>query len=45
MESLTKNTYFINIKIKARKYIIVRFLIDKKLFYEAFIKVIIYFET
>jgi hypothetical protein len=43
--SLTGNTYFINIKIKARKYIIVKFLTNKKLFFKALIKVIAYLKT
>ena len=45
MVSLTGNTYFINIKIKARKYITIKFLINRKLFFKALIEVIIYLET
>jgi hypothetical protein len=43
--SLTGNIYFINIKTKARKYITVKFLTNRKLFFEALIKVIIYLKT
>jgi hypothetical protein len=43
--SLTSNTYFINIKTKARKYMTVKFLTNKKLFFEALIEVIAYLET
>jgi hypothetical protein len=43
--SLTGNTYFINIKTKARKYITVKFLTNRKSFFEALIEVIVYLET
>jgi hypothetical protein len=43
--SLTGNTYFINIKTKARKYITVKFLTNRKSFFEALIEVIAYLET
>jgi hypothetical protein len=42
---LTGNTYFINIKTKARKYITVKFLTNRKLFFEALIEVIAYLKT
>ena len=43
--SLTGNTYFINIKTKAGKYVTVKFLTDRKSFFEALIEVIAYLET
>jgi hypothetical protein len=43
--SLIGNTYFINIKTKARKYITVKFLTNRKSFFKALIEVIAYLET
>jgi hypothetical protein len=43
--SLIGNTYFINIKTKARKYVTIKFLINRKLFFKALIEVIAYLKT
>jgi hypothetical protein len=43
--SLIGNTYFINIKIKAGKYMTIKFFTNRKLFFKALIEVIIYLET
>jgi hypothetical protein len=43
--SLIGNTYFINIKTKARKYITIKFLTNRKSFFKALIEVIAYLET
>jgi hypothetical protein len=43
--SLTGNTYFINIKTKAGKYVTVKFLTNRKSFFKALIEVIVYLET
>jgi hypothetical protein len=42
---LIGNTYFINIKIKAKKYVTIKFLTNRKLFFKALIEVIAYLET
>jgi hypothetical protein len=43
--SLIGNTYFINIKIKAGKYMTIKFLTNRKLFFKALIEVIVYLKT
>jgi hypothetical protein len=43
--SLIGNTYFINIKTKARKYVTIKFLTNRKLFFKAPIEVIAYLKT
>jgi hypothetical protein len=43
--SLIGNTYFINIKTKARKYITIKFLTNRKSFFKALIEVITYLKT
>jgi hypothetical protein len=43
--SLTGNTYFINIKTKAGKYVTIKFLTNRKSFFKALIEVIAYLET